>query len=232
MKIGIVQPYFFPYIGYFQLINTTDKFVIYDDVNFMKKKWINRNKILISGGSSFITVPLRRQSQNKLILETEIANDSKWKSKLLKSLRSGYARAPRFQTVYSLIEDVLSQNQTHISQLATDSLKAVCHYLCVETLFVDSSTIYRNAHLKSQDRILDICRQEGADSYLNPIGGTDLYSKKVFTANQICLNFVKPKAITYSQFGGEFVPFLSIIDVLMFNSKETVVKFLNQFELT
>ena len=156
MKIGIIQPYFFPYMGYFQLMNVVDKFVIFDDVNFMKKKWINRNQILIGGQPSFITVPLKKVSQNKLILEIEIANDPKWKSRLLNTIRSAYGRAPVFKPVYSIIEDLLSINHTHISKLAADSLKIVCKYLNIRTCFVESSTIYKNAHLKSQERILDI----------------------------------------------------------------------------
>ena len=231
MKIGIVQPYFFPYIGYFQLIHSVDKFVFFDDVNFMKKKWINRNQILISGRSSFITVPLKNVSQNKLILKTEIAADEKWKPKLLTGIRSAYGRTPMFKSVFSLVEDILNRNHIYISKLATESIISVSRYLGIQTQFVYSSSIYQNCHLKAQDRILDICQQEGASEYLNPIGGTELYSKDEFAARGLRLHFVKPFPGSYSQFKFAFVPFLSIIDVLMFNSIGTIRKMLNRCEL-
>ena len=231
MKIGIVQPYFFPYIGYFQLIHAVDKFVVYDDVNFMKKKWINRNQILVAGKPSFITVPLKKASQNKLILETQIIDDNKWKFKMLKNVKSAYGRAPMFNSAFTLVESVLNRSQIDINQLALDSIKSVCQYLDVNTHFINSSTRYQNAQLKSQDRILDICIREQANCYLNPIGGINLYSKEAFMEKNIRLNFVQPFANKYQQFGGSFVPFLSIIDVLMFNPKETIKKYLNQCKL-
>tara|TARA_Y100001960_G_scaffold306902_1_gene362642 strand:- start:453 stop:1151 length:699 start_codon:yes stop_codon:yes gene_type:complete len=228
MKIGIVQPYLFPYIGYFQLIHSVDKFVVLDDVNFAKKKWVNRNQILIAGQPSFITVPLKKVSQNKLILEIEIAKDQKWRKKILSSIQSAYGRAPMFNQVYSIVEKTLNQNHTHISKLASASLFAVSQYLKIETQFVQSSSLYKNSHLKSQNRILDICQKENASEYLNPIGGTELYSRDEFEAHGIKLYFIKPEPGNYNQFEFDFVPFLSIIDVLMFNPIKTVQKLLNQ----
>ena len=231
MKIGIVQPYFFPYIGYFQLIHSVDKFVILDDVNFAKKKWVNRNQILIAGKPSLITVPLKKVSQNKLILEIKIAEDQKWRKKILSSIQSAYGRAPMFKSVYPLIEKILNQNHTHISKLASASLFAVSQYLKIETQFIQSSSFYSNSHLRSQDRILDICQKENASKYLNPIGGTDLYSKNEFKAHGIKLYFVKPHPGDYNQLEFDFVPFLSIIDVLMFNTIKAVHHLLNQCKL-
>lgn len=231
MKIAIVQPYFFPYIGYYQLINAVDKFIVYDDVNFMKKRWINRNHILIGGEPRFITVPLKKVSQNKLIKDVEIDNDSKWKQKILRSIELAYKKTPMHDTVFPLIQRVIHSEETHISRLATLSLKTVAEYLGFDTDFVDSSTVYENSPLKAQDRILDICRQESADAYINPIGGTELYSREDFLNNKVRLNFLKPSAIEYPQYHHAFVSPLSIIDVLMFNARERVREFLEQYTL-
>lgn len=231
MKIAVVQPYFFPYIGYYQLINAVDKFVIYDDVNFMKKRWINRNNILISGQPSFIIVPIKKISQNKLIKDVEIANDLKWKAKMLKSLEMAYKKAPSFNEAFSLIENVLNRHEPSISKLATASLRTVSEYLEIGTEFVNSSTVYNNSNLKAEERILDICTREGADGYINPIGGTELYSEKNFNDKNIRLNFLKTSSVEYPQFQKDFVPFLSIIDILMFNSQKKAQEFLHQYQL-
>jgi hypothetical protein len=231
MKIAIVQPYLFPYIGYFQLINAVDRFVVYDDVNFMKKKWINRNNILIANQPNFFIIPLKKVSQNKLIKDVEIAVDLNWKSKIVKKIEMSYRKAPYFQKAFDLFEKIINQNQTHISNLAITSLKEVCSYLNIQTHLTPSSTIYKNSHLGSQERIIDICKKENADHYINPIGGADLYSKEHFVYHQIQLNFLKSELIIYRQFKNEFVPHLSILDTIMFNDAEAVHNFLKRYQL-
>jgi len=231
MKIAIVQPYLFPYIGYFQLINAVDQFIVYDDVNFMKKKWINRNNILIASQSKFFIIPLKKVSQNNLIKDVEIAVDLNWKSKILKKIEMPYRKAPYFQKVFDLFEKIINQNHTHISKLAFTSLKEICDYLNIQTHLIPSSTIYKNSHLGSQERIIDICKKENADQYINPIGGANLYSKEQFSHHQIQLNFLKPELIIYRQFKNEFVPHLSILDTIMFNDAETVHNFLKRCQL-
>ncbi len=231
MKIAIVQPYFLPYIGYFQLINAVDHFIVYDDVNFMKKKWINRNNVLVSGQPNFFVVPLKKISQNKLIKDVEIAVDLNWKTKILKKIEIAYRKAPHFQKAFDLFESIVNQNQTHISRLAFTSLKKICSYLNIQTDLTPSSTIYKNSHLKGQDRIIDICKNENASCYINPIGGTSLYSKEKFLNHQIQLNFLKPELIVYQQFKNEFVPHLSILDTIMFNDVEAIHNFLKRFQL-
>ncbi len=231
MKIAIVQPYFLPYLGYFQLINAVDRFVIYDDVNYMKKKWINRNSILIANRPNFFIVPLKKLSQNKLIKDIEIAFDLNWKSKILKKVELAYRKAPYFQRAFDLFEDIVKQNHTHISELAYSSLKKVSAYLNISTQLIPSSTIYGNSNLKSQNRIIDICIKEKADRYINPIGGIDLYSQESFLSHQIRLNFLQSEPIAYPQFKSEFVPHLSILDTIMFNDVATVQKFLNNYKL-
>ena len=216
MKLAVMQPYFFPYIGYFQLIAAVDKFVVYDDVNYIKRGWINRNNILINGVATLIQVPLSGASQNKLINEVEILNEAKWKIKLLRTIELNYKKAPLFRAVYDLIQTEINNGHTHIAGLNAESTKAVCKYLGINTQIISSSSHYQNKHLSGQDRILDICKIENAGRYINPIGGMELYDRALFKENNIELNFLQSSAISYSQFNNLFAPYLSIIDVLMF----------------
>lgn len=231
MKLAIMQPYIFPYIGYFQLINAVDKFVIYDDVAFINKGWINRNNVLVGGKASLFTIPLVGASQNKLIREIDIENLQSLRKKLLKTIEQSYKKAPYFEQVFQLIEQVFDSGINNIAEFTTLSIKATCEYIGITTPIVDSSTIYKNEHLKAQERILDICLQEQANHYINPIGGMSLYDKAFFDAHQIRLNFIQTQSIVYKQFNNEFVPFLSIIDVMMFNSKSEIQRLLNEFQL-
>ena len=231
MKLGIMQPYIFPYIGYFQLINAVDKFVIYDDVNFINKGWINRNRILNNGKDSLFTIPLKEASQNKLINEIDVNWDSAWKSKFIKTLEQCYKKAPFYLEILPIIEQTLNVDNEPVSKVIEHNLKLICDYLGIKTEIVSSSAIYQNTHLKAQERILDICSQEKANQYINPIGGLELYDKDFFEAKNLKLNFIKPNAIEYTQFKNEFVPWLSMVDVLMFNSKEKIKEFLDNYEL-
>lgn len=221
-SIAIMQPYLFPYIGYFQLINEVDQFIFYDDVNFITRGWINRNKILINGEAKYLTVPCRDASQNKLINEVEHGLNSKKRGKLLRKIKFAYSNAPFFEDIYSLIESVLNIDSQYIFGLAVESVKKSCFYLNLECGFKLSSNNYNNTNLDAADRLIDICKQEEITNYVNPIGGKDLYSKKYFRENDINLQFLKPEAQRYEQFGEEFVPWLSIIDVMMFNSPEKI----------
>jgi hypothetical protein len=231
MTLAIMQPYIFPYIGYFQLIHAVDKFVIYDDVNFINRGWINRNRILMNGKDFLFTIPLKDASQNKLINEIEVNWDENWKGKFLKTLEQAYKKAPHYQEIVGLIERSITPDKEIISKVVVNNLRLINDYLDISTEIVDSSAIYQNTHLKAQERILDICKQEQANHYINPIGGTELYNYQYFEESEIKLNFIKTDRIEYPQFKNEFVPFLSIIDVLMFNSKENIKSFLNQYEL-
>ncbi|MBB6005300.1 WbqC family protein [Arcicella rosea] len=231
MKIAIMQPYIFPYIGYFQLINAVDKFIIYDDVSFINKGWINRNRILVNGKDSLFTIPLKEASQNKLINSIEVNWDSAWKSKFLKTIEQSYKKAPYYQQILPLIEDLLNTEKSIFSEIIFENLTQICQYLGIKTEIVPSSSIYQNTALKAQERIIDICEQEKIDTYINPIGGLELYDKAAFQTIGKELFFIKSKAICYTQFKNEFVPWLSIIDVLMFNSLEQISVLLNDYEL-
>lgn len=231
MTLGIMQPYIFPYIGYFQLIKAVDQFVIYDDVNFINKGWINRNRILVGGQAYQFTIPLKDASQNKLILEIEISKDQAWKKKLLKTIQQSYLKAPNFGVVFPMLQEIIQTPYTNIAELTVQALIRICTYMDIDTEIIPSSRIYNNTHLKGPERILDICHQTGANAYINAIGGQELYDKNRFEQEKIVLSFIKSLPISYQQLKNEHIPWLSIIDILMFNSPKDVNKFLDQYEL-
>lgn len=231
MKLAIMQPYIFPYIGYFQLINAVDKFVVYDDVNFINKGWINRNNLLIANKPFLFTIPLQDASQNRLIRDIRLVKEEGWKHKFLRTIEQSYKKAPRFNEIFSLINGVLFSGAENIGTLASQSLRAVTEYLGIPAEFVDTSAVYCNNHLKAQERILDICMREKADHYINPVGGMEIYTRQLFEDRGVKLNFLRSQAGPYRQFDGEFTPNLSMIDVLMFNAKETIGQMLQSYEL-
>lgn len=231
MTLAIMQPYFLPYIGYMQLMHAVDTFVLYDDVAFINRGWINRNKLLINGQEYLFTVPLKDASQNKRINEVHLADDPKWRGKLLKTIEQGYRKAPFYPTVMPLAEKIINCTTDSVADLIYFSLTQLNQYLGLTTRLVASSSVYQNETLKAQERILDICRQENATRYINPIGGMDLYDKPTFGQAGIDLNFIKSKRVEYPQFRNDFIPWLSILDILMFNDVATVKTMLNEYEL-
>jgi hypothetical protein len=226
MKVAIMQPYFFPYIGYFQLINAVDTFVVYDDVNFIKKGWINRNNILVNNEQFLFTVALKSASQNKLINQISIDENSSWRIDLLKTIKLAYSKAPFFEQVFPLIQDIITKDEINISKLIIYSLNKICGFLSIKTNIIISSEIEKNNNLKGQDKIIEICKKLNATNYINASGGIALYDKNVFLDNNITLDFIKSSPIIYKQFENTFVPYLSIIDLMMFNSVEKINKFL------
>jgi hypothetical protein len=231
MKIAVMQPYFFPYIGYFQLIDAVDKFIIYDDVNYINRGWINRNNLLVGGKSFLFTLPLREASQNKKIHEIAITQDRKVIDKLLKTVAANYKKASYFEPVYELVGQIFNNSATSIAGFNLVQLKSICRYIGIDTQIEESSTFYNNAHLKGEERIVDICARESASVYINPIGGVELYNRNLFEEKGVELCFLKTTMIEYAQFTNPFVPWLSIIDVLMFNNIDQIRKMLKQFQL-
>lgn len=231
MTIAIMQPYIFPYIGYFQLINAVDKFIIYDDVNYINKGWINRNNILVSGQGHLFTIPLKDASQNKLINEVELSKNDPWQKKFLKTIQQSYQKAPYYQKVFVLIEEIVNLDVQTVYELTLNALTRTCAFMEINTEIVPSSSIYNNTNLKGQERILDICKQENASHYINPIGGIELYDKSKFEKEGIRLDFIKSVSSPYTQFKNAFVPWLSVIDVLMFNSPDDIRQQLEAYEL-
>lgn len=233
MKLAIMQPYFMPYIGYFQLINAVDKFIFYDDVTFIKQGWINRNQILINNQAKMFSIPLSNASSHVLIKDVLISESAyqKWKKSFLNSILFSYKKAKNYLKINALIEKILEKRPETISELAIKSVIEVAQYLDLKTEFEICSDVYSNAYLSGQNRVLDICRNEKATTYINPVGGMELYSKSVFQEKNIELFFIKANKSVYPQFSEEFVPFLSIIDVLMFNDIEDIQKQLDNFTL-
>lgn len=228
-----MQPYTFPYLGYFQLIYTSDLFVFYDDVNFIKKGYINKNYILNQGERTAFTIPCKAISQNKKIKDTEVNLTKESTFKFLKTLEHNYKKAPFFYEVYALLKNYLIDFKgVTISEFAIGSIKLVCDYLDLKRPFKISSIAYTNSLLKKENRLIDIALQENADIYINAIGGKALYKKERFQEDGIELKFLESTYIEYKQFNREFVPWLSIIDVLMFNDKKTILEFLKQYKLT
>lgn len=232
MTIAVMQPYIFPYIGYFQMIKAVDTFVFYDDVNFIKKGWINRNRILVNGNDYTFTVPLQKVSQNNLILDSFIHRElyPEWKSNFLQTLAS-YKKAPYYNEIYPFIQNFLDMEYNSISELAIRTIVETSKYLGLNTKFKKSSESYHNRGMERQERLIDICKHESANHYINALGGQELYKKEDFHKGGIRLSFIKSNPIEYKQFKNEFVPWLSIIDVLMFNSKEETLKLLDKYEL-
>ncbi len=230
-----MQPYVFPYLGYFQLINSVDRFVVYDDVTFIKQGWINRNNILVNNRSYLFSVPLERQSSFTKIKDIRISSKhyDRWKDKFYKTVEQNYKRAPFFEDAFKLLHVVLegSEHDFLISKLAISSLKSINKYLDLKVEFVNSSSDYNNSNLSGQERVMDICMKEAATQYVNPISGAGLYSKEDFRMKNLDLYFIKPQSIVYDQMNNEFIPWLSIIDVIMFNSVEQVALLIKKYEI-
>ncbi|ALS78736.1 MULTISPECIES: WbqC family protein [Planococcus] len=230
MKLGIMQPYFFPYIGYWQLIKTVDTYVIYDDVNYKKKGWINRNIILVNGEEMAISLKITKVSQNKRINEIEIENDVIYNKKLLKTIKETYSKAPYFHEVFNLIENVINQKETNLAKYLTNSIQEICKYLNIQTTILLSSDLKKNEVLKGQDKILEICELLSAKEYVNAYGGLSLYSSMDFESKGVKLKLIKTNDIAYPQKElANFVPNLSIIDVMMFNSPVKISAMLDDF---
>ena len=235
MRIAIMQPYLFPYLGYFQLFNAVDKFIVYDDVAFIKQGWINRNFILSGNQPLLFTVPLEKISSNKLIKDTQLDKRSyaNWQNKFFRTLAHAYSNAPYFEQIFPLLKNVFNTTSDSLSCILMRSLLSVAEYLEVTTQVAIASDMYANQQLKGQERILDICRLEGATAYYNLIGGRELYKKNDFLSASVILNFLKTRdGLVYAQGRNQqFVPNLSIIDVLMFNSKEKTQLLLQEYDL-
>jgi hypothetical protein len=233
MKIGIMQPYLFPYLGYFQLINAVDYFVVYDDVQYIKNGWINRNKIQLNRNPILFTFGVKRDAMTLHINQRFYSEDKYYSSKenFLKTLYISYLKAPHFEEVNELIADILNNENLNISEFNTNSLRKLCNYMNINTHFILSSSLERTKGLKAQEKIIEINKSLGSHCYINAIGGLELYSPEKFDENGIRLKFIRMHDIKYHQFNKIFIPNLSIVDVLMFNSQEKIEDLLNDYEL-
>lgn len=231
MKLAVMQPYFFPYIGYWQLMNAVDTYVIFDDVNFINRGWVNRNKILFGGKTRYINLPLLGASQNKLINEVKVNKEKKEMKRVMSIIKEAYRKAPFFDEVYPVVKEILNSEADTVSTFIADSFRFMCLYLGIGTERFMSSNIDKDTSLKGEDKIIDICEKLGADHYINAIGGIGLYHAYKFKEHGMELSFLKTEEKVYKQFGNDFVGNLSIIDVMMFNSREDVRWMLNKYAL-
>lgn len=230
MNLVIMQPYFFPYLGYWQMLNAADNFVLYDDVNYIKNGWINRNNLLFNDSPHLFTLSLNKPSSFKKINETYINSLPQNRSKVLGFIRNSYLKAPYFKNVFPLIEEIIFYPENNISSFLQNHFRRIFEYLDIKTNILVSSDIHKNNDLKAQEKVLDICINLGAKKYINAIGGQDLYSKEEFAKKGISLNFIKMRNISYRQYNENFVENLSIIDVMMFNDKKMIHDFLNEYD--
>lgn len=235
MTIAVMQPYFFPYLGYYQLVNAVDKFVFFDDVNFINKGWINRNQVLQQNAAMRFTLPLVNASQNRKINEIEIADFNRWRKDFLKTIGYNYKKASFFTFTFDWLNEFLfAKEYTHVGELAADSIQKLATLLELKTTFAYSSQLEykRGDTIDGQEKILDICRITGAQKYINPRNGIDLYNPKIFLEHQIELRFINMDEFVYQQLTPSvFVPNLSMIDVLMFNGAEKTRQLLNKYTL-
>ncbi len=231
MKFGIMQPYFLPYIGYFQLIAAVDQFVVYDNIKYTKKGWINRNRFLQNGKDAMFSLSLKKDSDSLDVCKRELAADFD-REKLLNQLKGAYRRAPHFEQTFPLIEQVVRYSETNLFLFLHNSIVQVCAHLGITTKIIVSSEVVIDHHLQAQDKVLALCKALGATTYVNAIGGIELYSKEMFREKSIELKFIQSKLFEYVQFGDAFVPWLSIVDVMMFNPLDAIrTSISNNYEL-
>lgn len=234
MKVALMQPYFFPYLGYFQLVGAVDRFIVYDDVQYMKGGWINRNRILMQNKPAWISLPVSPDSVSSKIYERRISRKEHEKSriKIMGQLHAAYRKAPHYAATRQLVEVILAFEESSLSLFLFNGLQITCTHLGIETPLVLSSDIQKDDEgLSGADRVIAICKAMQADMYVNAIGGRELYSADDFLAANMDLRFISMEPITYSQGSEEFVPHLSIIDVMMFNEPAVIRQYLQQYTL-
>ena len=233
-KVAIMQPYVFPYIGYMNLVQASDKFVFYDDVHFIKKGWINRNRIILMGKPYRFSIPLKRQSQNVLIVDTEVLDLTKFADKFLEQLKLSYKKSPYKDSVLDYVQEVLRGKHVSISEVAIASIELFFKYIGVNKSFHYSSKEFSSTRgLEKAERLIKITKSFNSNEYINAIDGTLLYEKEFFSSKGIKLEFVKPFLMPYLHCNGipsKFSPGLSIIDILMNLSEQDIRNQLHSFE--
>jgi len=230
MKLAIMQPYFLPYIGYWQLLAASDVFVIYDNIEYTKKGWINRNRMLTNNEPKGFTIPLAKGS-DYLNINERIISPTFNKIKLLSQTKTAYSKAPYFDQGYRILEELLMFDETNLFKFIHNSVLIIARELEIETDLIVSSTIDINHSMKSSEKVLAICKELGASMYINPIGGINLYDKNEFASFDIHLCFLRSGDIVYKQYTEPFVPSLSILDLLMFNSFDNIKQFMKDYKL-
>jgi len=227
MILAVMQPYLFPYIGYYQLAYHSDKFIFYDDVNYIKNGYINRNSILTKNGRQLFTIPVNKASSFTKINELEFNDNVK---KVLTSLYQAYSKAPYFSQIYPIVEEILNSANRNVANIASNSIIEVFKYLNVDLSYAFSSSLEYDRSQSAKDKLYQLCNIYNADHYTNTIGGQALYDKSEFLEQNIKLQFIKSQSFNYKQFNSnEFEANLSMIDVLMNISPEEIITLLGMY---
>ncbi|EIO4059130.1 WbqC family protein [Vibrio vulnificus] len=229
MKCAVMQPYLFPYLGYYQLVYAVDKFVFYDDVNYIKGGFINRNNILANGTSQRFTIPVEQASSFKKISELSFSENVR---KQLMSIEQAYSKAPYFKDVFPIIQKVLSSENRDVTYVCRQSIEAVFLYLGIEKSTILSSDLDYSRDQSAADKLVSIAGLLNCNEYVNSPGGKELYNKAYFKERGVDLSFIGMKLVDYPQGNDkDFLPYLSMIDVLMWNDKDSVKSFLDKYVL-
>lgn len=229
MRFSVMQPYLFPYIGYFQLIQYSDKFVFYDDVTFIKGGYINRNNILNNSSAQRFSIPVLKQSSNTKINDLFFDKNVK---KVLRTIQQSYSKSPYFNEVFPIVEDVLKSDNRNVSLVCSKSIISIFDYLGINKNFYFSSDLSYDRNLSASDKLIEMSNILSANQYINSYGGESLYDKRYFLEQGVTLSFLRPKNVRYEQIQcSSFVENLSIIDVLMWNSRDQVRELLQQYEI-
>jgi hypothetical protein len=231
MKVAIMQPYFFPYIGYFQLIAASDVFVLHDDVQYIKGGWVNRNRILLNGESRMITFPVQKAAYELPINARYYVEDNQARKDIINLIKQGYAKAPCYRQVFPMIEELMLFGDTNVARFNENLVRRIAESLGLACKIITSSSMIKDDRLAGELRVLDICRRLDATDYTNPVGGTDLYHQEAFRECGITLRFLEARNERYEQRCDTWVPFLSVLDVLMFNSIEEIGQLLTKYRL-
>ena len=229
-----MQPYFFPYLGQFQLINAVDRFILGNDVQYIQYGWINRNRVLkAQEGVQYVIMPLVKHSSKELIMNIKAVEGDEWKIKLLRQLEHYKKRSPYYAATMEVLKECFATAETAVTNINAHFYTVVCRYLGIPfKVEISSEMGFDYTGVDSpNDRVIAMCKQMGATEYLNPPGGTELYSREAFEQNNLKLGFIKPNLKEYNQQRPVFEPGLSIIDVMMFNSPADIQVMLNDFEL-
>ncbi len=233
MKLAIMQPYFFPYLGYFQLINAVDTFVVYDNVQYTKKGWFNRNRLLFNKKVDFFTINIQKASDYLDVCDRQISPEyfKKEMPKILRKIEQNYKKAPYFEDVYPLVKKSFEFQNDNLFLYIFFSINLLVEFLDIDTKVIKSSDLPLNHQLKNKHRVFDIYKHLNSELYINPTGGHDLYSKQDFSDNGVVLSFLEPVLEEYDQNSTSFEPGLSIIDVMMMNSRTEVKRMLNSYKI-
>jgi hypothetical protein len=231
MIVTIMQPYLFPYIGYFQLLECSDIFVVGDDMQYIKGGWINRNRILVNQEPSWLTLSVQGNSADLPINQRHYVEDQNVRSKILRRIECAYRKAPYFKDIYPVIVDIMNFGSNNVSEFNTNAIRRLADLLKIQCRILLSSGLEKNNSLKGQDRVIETNRCVGSSHYINPIGGMSLYKERDFLKFGIELSFLRSDNVQYHQFAEPFIPALSIIDVLMFCPLDEIRRLLKQYQL-